>query len=90
MFFQVSRAASRTGRSFPKYVLIYTVKHLMLKVVHAGKCYAQTDVPKQCAPQAEDYLECLHHTKEVRTLDSAQLPAPQLCHSYTSFARLLQ
>ncbi|OCH86717.1 hypothetical protein OBBRIDRAFT_760910 [Obba rivulosa] len=29
------------------------------------KCYAQTDVPLQCRPQADDYLECLHHTKEI-------------------------
>ncbi|KAJ8489153.1 hypothetical protein ONZ51_g3110 [Trametes cubensis] len=36
----------------------------VLKTV-TGKCYAQADVPKQCAPQAEDYLECLHHTKEI-------------------------
>ncbi|THH21172.1 hypothetical protein EW146_g356 [Bondarzewia mesenterica] len=31
-----------------------------------SKCYAQTDSPTQCRPQADDYLECLHHTKEVR------------------------
>jgi len=30
-----------------------------------SKCYAQTDNPKECSPQAEDYLECLHHTKEI-------------------------
>lgn len=30
------------------------------------KCYAGADVPEQCALQKEDYLECLHHTKEVR------------------------
>ncbi|KAI0002163.1 hypothetical protein BJV74DRAFT_817399 [Russula compacta] len=30
-----------------------------------SKCYAETDRPKECAPQAEDYLECLHHTKEI-------------------------
>ncbi|GAA5884076.1 hypothetical protein JCM6882_002128 [Rhodosporidiobolus microsporus] len=29
------------------------------------KCYAGADVPEQCALQKEDYLECLHHTKEV-------------------------
>lgn len=31
------------------------------------KCYAGADVPEQCALQKEDYLECLHHTKEVRS-----------------------
>ncbi|GAA5871444.1 hypothetical protein JCM3774_005602 [Rhodotorula dairenensis] len=30
------------------------------------KCYAGADVPEQCALQKEDYLECLHHTKEVQ------------------------
>ncbi|KAI0034664.1 hypothetical protein K488DRAFT_83730 [Vararia minispora EC-137] len=29
------------------------------------KCYTQTDSPAACNPQAEDYLECLHHTKEI-------------------------
>ncbi|GAA5908763.1 hypothetical protein JCM5296_005762 [Sporobolomyces johnsonii] len=29
------------------------------------KCYAGADVPEQCTLQKEDYLECLHHTKEV-------------------------
>ncbi|GAA5836389.1 hypothetical protein JCM11251_001479 [Rhodosporidiobolus azoricus] len=29
------------------------------------KCYAGADVPEQCVAQKEDYLECLHHTKEV-------------------------
>ncbi|POY74974.1 hypothetical protein BMF94_1950 [Rhodotorula taiwanensis] len=33
--------------------------------VHFQKCYAGADVPEQCALQKEDYLECLHHTKEV-------------------------
>ncbi len=29
------------------------------------KCYANADSPSECAPQKDDYLECLHHTKEV-------------------------
>ncbi|GAA5842746.1 hypothetical protein JCM9279_003971 [Rhodotorula babjevae] len=29
------------------------------------KCYAGADAPEQCIAQKEDYLECLHHTKEV-------------------------
>merc|ERR1712080_498925 len=28
--------------------------------------YAGADGPEQCALQKEDYLECLHHTKEVQ------------------------
>ncbi|GBE83970.1 hypothetical protein BKA93DRAFT_791462 [Sparassis latifolia] len=30
-----------------------------------SKCYAQTDAPSQCRLQADDYLECLHHTNEI-------------------------
>ncbi|KAG2154234.1 uncharacterized protein EDB93DRAFT_1133354 [Suillus bovinus] len=30
-----------------------------------SKCYAEADVPSQCRLQADDYLECLHHTKEI-------------------------
>ncbi|GAA5822131.1 hypothetical protein JCM5353_006241 [Sporobolomyces roseus] len=29
------------------------------------KCYAGADSPQECVTQKEDYLECLHHTKEV-------------------------
>lgn len=29
------------------------------------KCYANADTPSQCTLPKEDYLECLHHTKEV-------------------------
>ncbi|KIJ25630.1 hypothetical protein M422DRAFT_785492 [Sphaerobolus stellatus SS14] len=29
------------------------------------KCYTQTDDPGACRPPAEDYMECLHHTKEI-------------------------
>lgn len=28
-------------------------------------CYAGADAPEDCKAQAEDYLECLHHKKEV-------------------------
>ncbi|GJJ14958.1 hypothetical protein Clacol_009228 [Clathrus columnatus] len=31
-----------------------------------AKCYAGTDRPAECMPAAEDYLECLHHTKEKK------------------------
>ncbi|CEP10162.1 hypothetical protein [Parasitella parasitica] len=29
-----------------------------------NKCYATADLPQQCLDQRDDYLECLHHTKE--------------------------
>ncbi|RUP51320.1 hypothetical protein BC936DRAFT_148765 [Jimgerdemannia flammicorona] len=29
------------------------------------KCYAMADSPQECLLQRDDYLECLHHTKEI-------------------------
>ncbi|CAD6575744.1 MAG: hypothetical protein TREMPRED_001485 [Tremellales sp. Tagirdzhanova-0007] len=29
------------------------------------KCHSVADDPKQCSTQVEDYLECLHKTKEI-------------------------
>lgn len=29
------------------------------------KCYASADTPSDCIGAKEDYLECLHHTKEI-------------------------
>ncbi|EST07346.1 hypothetical protein PSEUBRA_003166 [Kalmanozyma brasiliensis GHG001] len=29
------------------------------------KCYASADTPSDCIAAKEDYLECLHHTKEI-------------------------
>lgn len=29
------------------------------------KCYALADKPEECVLQRDDYLECLHHSKEV-------------------------
>ncbi|KAG2218012.1 hypothetical protein INT45_010809 [Circinella minor] len=29
-----------------------------------NKCYAGADFPQQCNAQRDDYMECLHHTKE--------------------------
>ncbi|KAI9315871.1 hypothetical protein BX666DRAFT_1952325 [Dichotomocladium elegans] len=29
-----------------------------------NKCYASADFPQQCLAQRDDYMECLHHTKE--------------------------
>jgi len=31
------------------------------------QCYAESENPSACALLREDYLECLHHSKEVRT-----------------------
>ncbi|KAJ7145983.1 hypothetical protein C8R44DRAFT_756267 [Mycena epipterygia] len=28
------------------------------------KCYAGADSPRECAPQRDDYMECVHRTKE--------------------------
>jgi len=30
-----------------------------------NKCYAMADKPEECVLQRDDYLECLHHTKEI-------------------------
>lgn len=32
-----------------------------------SKCYASADFPTQCNAERDDYLECLHHTKEVQS-----------------------
>lgn len=32
------------------------------------QCYAHADPPQECKLQVEDYLECLHHRKEVYML----------------------
>ncbi|ORY91856.1 hypothetical protein BCR43DRAFT_558582 [Syncephalastrum racemosum] len=29
-----------------------------------NKCYASADFPQQCLAQRDDYMECLHRTKE--------------------------
>ncbi|PWN23986.1 hypothetical protein BCV69DRAFT_236807, partial [Microstroma glucosiphilum] len=29
------------------------------------KCYSVADHPSECVPQKDDYLECLHHGKEI-------------------------
>ena len=69
---QVVRAASYTGRSSPKCVIITYA--LCTRLIQVFQCYASSDVPSQCNVQAEDYLECLHHTKEVRTCHSRTAP----------------
>lgn len=39
---------------------------LMSNGIFALQCYASADSPGQCRIQADDYLECLHRTQEVR------------------------
>ncbi|KAL1746717.1 hypothetical protein HDZ31DRAFT_33487, partial [Schizophyllum fasciatum] len=34
-------------------------------VLTAHQCYTQTDLPTKCRPASDDYLECLHRTKEI-------------------------
>lgn len=51
------------------------------------QCYAETDNPKECSPQAEDYLECLHHTKEVCWIRSSLTFSLELSVEYRLRAR---
>ena len=34
----------------------------------ALQCMSKTDDPMKCRPLRDDYLECLHHRKEVRPI----------------------
>ena len=81
---QVVRAASYTGRSSPKCVIITYA--LSTRLIQVSQCYASSDVPSQCNVQAEDYLECLHHTKEVRTCHSRTAPAVSNYNLYRPFS----
>jgi hypothetical protein len=45
--------------------LRWTVLIACTGLVDFQKCYAAADAPSECSLQKEDYLECLHHTKEV-------------------------
>ncbi|KAJ7123901.1 hypothetical protein C8R46DRAFT_839572, partial [Mycena filopes] len=36
------------------------------------KCYATADTPAQCAPQRDDYMECIHRTKEKARIAAIQ------------------
>lgn len=40
-----------------------------------SKCMSETDDPKKCKDFRDDYLECLHHRKEVRVAGWTDLPA---------------
>lgn len=39
-----------------------------LRFAEFSKCHAAADDAKSCGDQKEDYIECLHHNKEVRRL----------------------
>lgn len=46
-----------------------------------NKCYASADLPQQCLAQRDDYLECLHHTKEfarITRIKAEELKQAQL------------
>ncbi|CAO3672244.1 unnamed protein product [Rhizopus microsporus] len=46
-----------------------------------NKCYASADLPRQCLAQRDDYLECLHHTKEfarITRIKAEELKQAQL------------
>jgi len=36
------------------------------------KCYVQSENPIECRPQSSDYLECLHHPKEIKRAQAIQ------------------
>lgn len=68
----ISRCDSRLPRPLEMFSLLARVFQstslipLSLIATHDMQCFSQTDIPRECGPQLEDYLECLHHTKEVR------------------------
>ncbi|KIM46753.1 hypothetical protein M413DRAFT_440331 [Hebeloma cylindrosporum] len=36
------------------------------------QCYIKSDDPVTCVPQKADYLECLHHQKEIKRMQVIQ------------------
>lgn len=48
-------------RKSPSNLCAHVLSHVILQ------CMATTDNPRECYSKREDYLECLHHRKEVRT-----------------------
>ena len=45
----------------------YSLKLLLTIINCQLQCYAQSENPTECRSQSNDYLECLHHPKEVRS-----------------------
>ncbi|RXK34969.1 NADH dehydrogenase (ubiquinone) Fe-S protein 5 [Tremella mesenterica] len=52
-----------------------------------AKCYAQADVPNECIAPKEDYLECLHRTKEIARAKEIKSHFQQKVKHETSDAR---
>ncbi|WFD41410.1 hypothetical protein MPSI1_000037 [Malassezia psittaci] len=47
------------------------------------KCYVTAESAGDCMPQKDDYLECLHHTKEVRVSSLKQLARAHTIQEHT-------
>jgi NADH dehydrogenase (ubiquinone) Fe-S protein 5 len=52
-------------RCFPFWQEFSKVSRWRLPLI---QCYASADAPQDCVAQKDDYLECLHRTKEVGPL----------------------
>lgn len=44
--------------------------------LYPHQCYAGADEPEACAARREDYLECLHQTKEASVLSLSCILLP--------------
>ncbi|SHO79139.1 Uncharacterized protein MSYG_3487 [Malassezia sympodialis ATCC 42132] len=51
------------------------------------KCYLTADEPSECSLQKEDYLECLHHTKELERAHMIQRRMIEVQHEESKRAR---
>ncbi|WFD31113.1 hypothetical protein MSPP1_002146 [Malassezia sp. CBS 17886] len=51
------------------------------------KCYVMSENPGQCKFQKEDYLECLHHTKELERAHVIQAHEIERQHKESKRAR---
>ncbi|WFD20518.1 hypothetical protein MCAP1_002764 [Malassezia caprae] len=51
------------------------------------KCYLTADEPSECTLQKEDYLECLHHTKELERAHAIQRRMIEVQHEESKRAR---
>jgi len=64
---QAVLGALPTGKNFSKSVFKSTRNgSLFPNFCSLLQCYIQSEEPRTCLPQQGDYLECLHHRKEVR------------------------
>jgi len=44
---------------------IFLVLLALAVLTDRPQCYSQADAPQECKLQADDYIECLHHRKEI-------------------------